>query len=1118
MRNRVSMLRCFLLLGVAPLGIAAAPAQAAPAETAFRIDAQPLAAALRDLAMQSGVSIMADAALTQGKSAPRYVATSNVESALATLLRGTGLTYRRRGDLYVVVSGRLEALEPAAFQGTPAAAQDAPAAQTAQQTPNENDIIVTAQKIEESITDVPIAVTALSQAALSNQKIETGGELLRAVPNVNFSKGNFSGYNFSIRGIGTKAVSASSDPAVAVSFNNTPLIRNRLFEQELFDVQRVEVLRGPQGTLYGRNATGGVVNILPALPTNKFEALAEIEAGNYETRRASGMINIPLFDGFAVRAAGAYTKRDGFEYNSFNKTKINGRDLWSTRVSALWEPSSSFRVSAIWQHFEEDDNRSRSSKQLCTRDDGPTKIGNTVVPEGLRARFSQGCRPASLFDDAAYNTPNAAGYPQFVIGGNISLGSMPDGTPVSLVPAGINPFQGVLQSRNLREIATSYDPIFRAKNDLFQLNFDIEVGHGLSFISQTAFAKDRYYSSQDYNRYVSNPIFSDSTDPNLVGTFDFKVNAPDVSPGGYFNDPQLGRSNRFLSVDLSQSRNEQWMHEMRLQSSWSGPINFNFGGNYLKFTSKDDYYVFSNTFTMVAKYFYNIDLANYFDFDNERVNVAARPCAPKSPSDDSVDCIYVDPNPLNKINGEGHNYFRSKNDVKTESWSLFGETYYRINNNIKFTAGLRYTSDTKTSTPYPSQLLLGIGPNMSNQTGGKAAIGYPAQPDIVQKWDRFSGRAVLDWKPRLSFTDETMVYLSFAHGYKGGGSNPPRVDFDPNIVSYQPLAQTFKPEYVNAFEIGTKNVFAHGKAGLNLTGFYYDYTNYQVSQIVDRISLNENFNARTMGLELETWWRPSRNFQLNANVGYLDTRLADGSRSIDVMNRTQGNKDWVVIRPWVQVPSNCIAPRVAVEKILNDPIVQLVPDLAGFPLAALCPSSNRLGDFDPAPPNGQQDFAARYGFLYNALLPYDPNVSPIAPVGSTAPRSGAPNGGRGFYADLSGNQLPNSPHITVNIGAQYSMYSGDWKATLRGDYYRQGPSYARVYNTAYDRLRGWDNVNVALTIENSAIGMTAQFYVKNLFDNAPITDAFTNSDDTGLTTNVFTLDPRIVGLRLSKKF
>src|SRR3546814_13497772 len=87
---------------------------------------------------------------------------------------------------------------------------------------------------------------------LDDRKGESGAELVRAVPNVNFSKGNFSGYDFTIRGIGTKAISDSSDPAVAVSFNNTPLIRNRLFEAEFFDLERVEVLRGPQGTLYGR--------------------------------------------------------------------------------------------------------------------------------------------------------------------------------------------------------------------------------------------------------------------------------------------------------------------------------------------------------------------------------------------------------------------------------------------------------------------------------------------------------------------------------------------------------------------------------------------------------------------------------------------------------------------------------------------------------------------------------------------------------------------------------------------------------------------------------------------------------------------------------------------------
>lgn len=178
------------------------------------------------------------------------------------------------------------------------------------------EIIVTAQKREQSIRDVPIAVSALSAENLDSMKIEGGSELLRAIPNVTFSKSNFSMYNFAIRGIGTKALSAASDPAVAVSFNNTPLLRNRLFEAEYLDVNRVEVLRGPQGTLYGRNATAGVVNMLPNLPRPDFEALAKAEAGNYGTLRGQAMINIPLTDTFWVRAAGSITSRDGFDHNT----------------------------------------------------------------------------------------------------------------------------------------------------------------------------------------------------------------------------------------------------------------------------------------------------------------------------------------------------------------------------------------------------------------------------------------------------------------------------------------------------------------------------------------------------------------------------------------------------------------------------------------------------------------------------------------------------------------------------------------------------------------------------------------------------------------------------------
>jgi len=943
---------------------------------------------------------------------------------------------------------------------------------------DQGEVVVTAQKREERLKDVPIAISAFSAEQLDQYKIEGGSELLRAVPNVNFSKSNFSMYNFSIRGIGTKAISASTDPAVAVSFNNTPLIRNRLFEAELFDMQRVEVLRGPQGTLYGRNATGGVVNLIPALPRPEFGLDAKVEVGNYDTMRLSGMINVPITDTLGIRLAGALTSRDGYDYNTFTKRRVNGRELWSTRASIRWEPSDWFRVSGIWQHFEEDDNRSRTGKQLCTRDPGPTSVGTAAVPVALRGRLSQGCRSASLFDDAAYGAPNASGL-AFIAAGNYVVNMGADPLTFMQQPAFKtgDPYANVVQSRNLREISTSYDPVFRAKNDIFQLNLEFDVGKALTFVSQTAYARDRYYSSQDFNRFVSAPIFNDSN--GLIYPFTGEpMSQQHGSPGGVFVDPQLGASDRLMAVDLSRSRNSQWSQEFRLQSSFDGPLNFNFGVNYLNFKSQDDYFVFNNAFSFLA---YNLGR-----------NDANYPLCP--PGSTTNDCVYVDPNPIGSLNELGHNYFLSRNIVKTESWAVFGEAYLKVADNVKITAGLRLTRDDKVATPIPSQLLLGGNP-LIGTSGGYLNSGYPADPDIKQRWTKPSGRLVIDWKPALSFTHDTLIYASASHGYKGGGSNPPRPGINPRIVQFQSLPPTFKPEYVNAFEIGTKNSFDGGRLTINATGFFYDYRDYQVSQIVDRISLNENFDATSWGLELEAAWRPSRAFRVDTNIGYLKTRLKEGAKSIDVMNRTQGNPDWVLLRPWIQVPSNCIAPRKHVETILNSPFV----DDLGLPaLAALCGGSP-IGTFNTDVPG--VPLSRFFGFTYNPLTE-------------------APNGGRGFYADLEGNELPNSPRFTFNIGAQYTFFvdQGDWELTFRGDYYRQSESFARVYNTEYDRLKGWDNTNLSVTLARPKSDLTFQFYVKNVFNNSPITDFFTNSDDAGLSTNVFTLDPRIFGFNISKRF
>lgn len=991
-----------------------------------------------------------------------------------------------------VVRARLAATASilALCAGTSAWAQSAPEGAA-----TVDDIIVTAQKREQAIQDVPIAVSAFTAENLDAMKIEGGSELLRAVPNVSFSKSNFSMYNFSIRGIGTKAISASSDPAVAVSFNNTPLTRNRLFEQEYLDVNRVEVLRGPQGTLYGRNATGGVVNMIPNLPGPEFESMIKAEAGNYGSMRGQMMVNIPLSETFWIRGAASVTKRDGFDYNTFTERHVNNRDLFTTRLSAAWEPSDRFNVNLIWEHFGENDERSRTGKQLCTKDPGPTRVGNTAITSSLlQNRLSQGCLPRTLFSDAAYDTPNGGAFGHLFMAGMIQYGrpATNRSTILSAVDYRVDPYLGVAQSRNLRETATAYDPKFEAKNDVVQMNVEFKISDNLSLISQTAYAKDDFWSTQDYNRFVSNPIFTDSTryyvdnrGRPVVGP------GPFITPGGFYTDPQLGVSNRMISADLSVSDNRQWSQEFRLQSSYDGNFNFSLGANYLDFKTEDNYYVFNNLFTLIAEYFYNV---------NPLVTTTQGLVTQNCDGTNATlwkECVYVDRTSIRQLEGDGHNYFRSKNAVKVRSWALFGEGYWNLRPDLRLTAGLRYTDDQKITTPYPSQLLMGatLDGSESVSSGGYVSRGYPAQPDIKQSWGAVTGRLVLDWKPELSFTDDTLIYASYARGYKGGGTNPPRVDINPKVIQYQPLAEDFAPEYVNAFEIGTKNTFSGGRVRLNANAFYYDYKDYQVSQIVDRISLNENFDAKIWGAELEGVFHVTDRFRIDSNIGYLNTRIANGEGSIDVMDRTQGNPDWMVLRPWVQVPSNCIAPTKHVETILK---ANLGEDMTMFALQGLCSGSKRYGSFNP-------DFETflklydLYGFTYDGLKE-------------------APNGGRGFMADLGGNELPNSPNWTANLGAQYTFDVSGWDLTVRGNYYWQDRSYARIFNSEYDKLRAWDNASISISLENQSKDLVLTAYVKNVFDKTPITDMFTNSDDTGLSANVFTLDPRVFALSIRKRF
>ena len=128
------------------------------------------------------------------------------------------------------------------------------------------DIVITAQRQSQRLQDVPIAVSAFTAENLERQQIVNPTALQQTLPNITFTKTNFTSSSFTIRGIGDLCVGATCDAATAIHVNDMPLVSTRLFESEFFDLERVEVLRGPQGTLFGRNATSGVVNFITAKP------------------------------------------------------------------------------------------------------------------------------------------------------------------------------------------------------------------------------------------------------------------------------------------------------------------------------------------------------------------------------------------------------------------------------------------------------------------------------------------------------------------------------------------------------------------------------------------------------------------------------------------------------------------------------------------------------------------------------------------------------------------------------------------------------------------------------------------------------------------------------------
>ena len=391
------------------------------------------------------------------------------------------------------------------------------------------EIIVTAEKRSESLQDLSQAVTVLSGIDLDNRQISTFVDLSAIAPGVNIAKNEGFKTVITIRGVGYETnQNAIATPSVSYHLDGIYVASPYSLQTDFLDLERIEVLRGPQGTLFGQNSTGGAINVITRAPTtDETYGSADLTMGNYGLLKTRAVINKPLSENLAMRASFISNSRDGFTENLTNGQDLDDADSVSARVRLSYEPSDIFRANFMAQVFNEDRNGSAQKgiidptpdpRQL--RQNSPTehKLNAqlySAVLEWDRENFSIKSLTSYQVDDILVRRDNDRN----------DLDYLP---PFALLPSEYDP-ETNKQTTITQEInLVSSEPIF-GKLDwvagLFYLNTEIEISilerldFGFDGVFDPFTTSDVYGYSGDFGFITNSTPERDSTSFYGQGTW-----------------------------------------------------------------------------------------------------------------------------------------------------------------------------------------------------------------------------------------------------------------------------------------------------------------------------------------------------------------------------------------------------------------------------------------------------------------------------------------------------------------------------------------------------------------------------------------------------------------------
>ena len=660
------------------------------------------------------------------------------------------------------------------------------------------DIIVTATRRTELLSDVPIAVSAVSGEALQNTGATDVRALNQLAPSLLVS-GATSEVNFSarIRGVGTVGENAGLESSVALFIDGVYRSRTGVGLSELGDIERVEVLRGPQGTLFGRNASAGLINIVTKGPSYDFGGAGSATYGNYDYVRLDGSITGPIVaDKAAFRLDGVYQKRDGFIINATPGEKdINDRDRYLIRGQLLLEPNDAIKLRLIGDYTKRTEfccgalnygPNNNVSRNPATGD--LVIVPNTLLPVlqllGANIQVATGDQKfvRSQATTPGFNYISNTEDFGFSSEGTWSLGNA--------TLTGITSYrdyknrQGqdsdfnaldILRRTALDRRFRTFTQEFRAQGEAFDKRLDWLVGG--YFANEILNVRDDIKYGNDFERYA-NCVLAEGNARGLGAPTLLSITGP-----GCFNTAVAQSVVANLAVPAA-TRNTLAL--------LAGLVPGNSAGG----------------------------------FDSVAAAIGQ---------------------PALQLNGTGvvDNRFRQK----SVNYAFFTHNVIDIvRDKLSLTLGARYTNEKKTLTgsfntnnnlcgalrASPLVGLSGLPCVINNSSGPGIAL---TDPNRKKKEDEFTGTAVLAFKPGKNL----LVYGSYSRGYKAGGFNLDTSALDtPNaalaantpantVGNGRPDAADlqFAPETVNAFELGAK--YNGRKFNLNAAAFYSRFKNFQLN-------------------------------------------------------------------------------------------------------------------------------------------------------------------------------------------------------------------------------------------------------------------------------------------------